>query len=419
MSNGSVERVRAALSHRKPDRVPIDLGSTTVTGIHASCVAQLRDRFGLEKRPVRVIDPGQMLGEVDEELKSLLKVDTEALFRKGSRFGFQMEDWKPWRMYDGLEVLVPGGFTVTIDANGDTLLHPQGDLSAPPSARMPNGGCFFDAIERQQPIDEECLDPSENLEEFKPISEEELDWLELAAKRARATGRAVVAGFGGSSFGDIAHIPGVGLKNPRGIRQVEEWYVSIVMRREYVRAVFEGQCEIALQNLERIAARVGDNVDIINVCGTDFGTQSSSFCSVETFRDLWGPVYKRINGWIHQKTEWKTFKHSCGAVEKFIDPFIECGFDILNPVQCSAAGMDAETLKRKYGDRITFWGGGIDTQSTLPFGTPEQVREQVLRRCEILSRHGGFVFNPVHNVQARTPVRNIVAMFEAVHEFGS
>jgi uroporphyrinogen-III decarboxylase len=397
--------------------LPLDLGSTTVTGIHVSCVAELRNHYGLEKRPVRVIDPGQMLGEVDEELKEILKIDTEPLFRKASRFGFPMEDWKPWRMYDGLEVLVPGGFAVSIDEKGDTLLHPQGDLAAPPSARMPNGGYFFDAIERQAPIDEARLDPRDNLEDFKPISDEELDHLEKEARRLRATGRAVVAGFGGSSFGDIAHIPGVGLRNPRGIRQIEEWYVSLIMRPDYVKAVFEGQCDTAIRNLEKIAARVGDNVDVINVCGTDFGTQSSAFCSIDTFRNLWLPVYKRINGWIHGNTNWKTFKHSCGAIERFIDPLIECGFDILNPVQCSAAGMDPEVLKRKYGDRITFWGGGVDTQSVLPFGTPEQVREQVLRRCEIFSRDGGFVFNTVHNIQAGTPVRNVVAMVEAVQTF--
>jgi hypothetical protein len=388
-----------------------------VTGIHVSCVAQLRDYYGLERKPVPVIDPGQMLGEVDEELKRILGIDTEPLFRKMNRFGFPMASWKPWRMPDGLEVLVPGQFNVTIDENGDTLIHPQGDLSTPPSARMPSGGYFFDAIERQAPIDEERLDPHDNLEDFQPISEVELDYLEKESGRLRTTGRAVIAGFGGTSFGDVAHIPGVGLKNPRGIRQVAEWYISILTRPDYVRAVFEGQCEMALSNLKRIARRVGDKVDVVNVCGADFGTQSSSFCSVETFRDLWAPFYRRVNGWIHENTPWKTFKHSCGAVENFIGPFIDCGFDILNPVQCSAAGMDPELLKRKYGDRITFWGGGVDTQTTLPFGTPEQVREQVLRRCEVFSRDGGFVFNPVHNIQARTPVENIVALIDAVHEF--
>ncbi|HXK62459.1 MAG TPA: uroporphyrinogen decarboxylase family protein [Acidobacteriota bacterium] len=413
----SAERLRTTLSHQIPDRIPIDFGSTSVSGMHVSCVAALRDYYGLEKRPVKVIEPGQMLGEIDQGLKNLIGVDTEGVSRRNCRFGFPIADWKPWRTPQGLEVLVPGGFTTTTDDNGDILLYPQGDLSAPPSARMPQGGFFFDNIVRQPPIDEDRLNPEDNLEEFRLISDQDLDHLEKEVKRACATGRGVVASFGGTAFGDIGHVPAPGLKNPKGIRDVSEWYISIVTRPDYVRAVFEGQCEIALQNLQRIAARVGDQVDVVNICGTDFGTQSSSFCSVQTFRELWMPYYRRINDWIHQNTKWKTFKHSCGAVEKFIDSFIEAGFDILNPVQCSAAGMDPEDLKNRYGDRIVFWGGGVDTQQVLPFGTPRQVREQVFRRCETFSKGGGFVFNTIHNVQACTPVKNLVALIEAVQDF--
>ena len=153
------------------------------------------------------------------------------------------------------------------------------------------------------------------------------------------------------------------------------------------------------------------------LCGTDFGTQTSSFCSVATFRELWLPYYKRLCDWIHRHTTWKVFKHSCGSVERFYESFIDAGFDIVNPVQCSATGMDPEVLKARYGDRLVFWGGGVDTQKTLPFGTPAEVREQVLRRCEIFAPGGGFVFNAIHNIQAGTPVENVVAMFDAVHEF--
>lgn len=412
-----IQRLRTALEHRTPDRLPIDLGGTFVTGIHVSCVAALRSYYGLAERPVKVIDPGQMLGEIAEDLKQAMGVDVEGVFRRTTRFGFPAEDWKPWCMYDGLEVLVPGQFNTTVDENGDTLIHPQGDLSAPPSARMPAGGYFFDSITRQEPIDEDRLDPKDNLEEFTPISGQELDHLEAAARRAAATGRAVVASFGGTAVGDIALVPGAGLKRPKGIRDVTEWYVSTRSRRDYIHAVFAGQCRIALANLEKIAARLGDLVDVVNVCGADFGTQTSSFCSVATFRELWMPYYRAINGWIHENTRWRTFKHSCGAVEKFIPSFIECGFDVLNPVQCSAAGMEPEYLKSAYGDRLVFWGGGVDTQQVLPFGAPAEVREQVLRRCEVFARGGGFVFTAIHNIQARTPVENIVAMLEAVREF--
>jgi uroporphyrinogen-III decarboxylase len=282
---------------------------------------------------------------------------------------------------------------------------------------MPNGGYFFDPIMRQGPIDDDHLNPADNLEEYVPISDDELAYLERAARRAAGAGRAVVASFGGTSFGDIAHVPGVGLRNPRGIRDITEWYISTRARRDYVNAVFAGQTEIALANLARIAPRLAEMVDVVNICGTDFGTQKSSFCSVATFRELWMPNYRRVNDWIHKNTRWRTFKHSCGAVEKFIPSFIESGFDVLNPVQCSAAGMAPDVLKQKYGPDLVFWGGGVDTQRVLPFGTPQQVREQVLSRCQVFSQNGGYVFNTVHNIQAQTPVENIVAMVEAVREF--
>ncbi len=410
----SQQRVLAALKHREPDRVPLDLGSTNVTGVHVSVVAALRAYYGLEDRPVKVIEPGQMLGEIDDELKAVLGVDTVHVARRMTRFGFPLEGWKPFRMDDGLEVLVPGGFDYTKNCEGDTLLYPQGDIAAPPSAIMPHGGYFFDSIIRQEPINEDNLNPADNLEEFTPISDAELDHLEGMAKAARVTGRAVVGSFGGTSFGDIALVPGAGLKHPKGIRDVTEWYVSTRSRREYVHAVFAGQTEIALENLKRIHERVGDRIDVINICGTDFGTQSSTFCSVETFNELWAPYYKAVTGWIHANTPWKVFKHSCGSVAKLIPAFLDCGFDILNPVQCSAARMDPVELKREYGDRIVFWGGGVDTQKTLPFGTPDEVREEVLRRREVFAPGGGFVFNTVHNIQARTPVENVVAMVEAL-----
>jgi len=413
----SRERVLCALNHRAPDRIPVDIGGTFVSGIHVSCVLALRDYFGLPKTPVRVMDPGQMLGALDDDLRLAMGIDTEGVIRRITRFGFPAEDWKPFRMYDGTEVLVPGKFNVTIDANGDTLMHPLGDISNPASARMPNGGYFFDAIIRQQPFDEDHLDPADNLEEYVAVSEEELAHLEREAIRAAATGRAVVANFGGTSFGDIGLVPGVSLPYPKGIRDIAEWYVSTRARRDFVHAVFAGQTEIALANLERIAARLGDMVDVVNICGTDFGTQTSSFCSVATFRELWTPYYREINHWVHKNTGWKTFKHSCGAVEKFIPSFMEAGFDILNPVQCSASGMDAEALKQKYGRDLVFWGGGVDTQQVLPFGTPEEVRTQVLSRCEAFHKDGGFVFNAVHNIQARTPVENIIAMIRAVEAF--
>ncbi len=413
----SRERVRTALAHRSPDKVPVDFGSTGVTGMHVTCVEKLRGYYGLERRPVKVHEPYQMLGWIDEDLQQVLGIDVEGLYARTTMFGFPNENWREFRLPWGQVVLVSEHFRTTVDKNGDLLIYPEGDTSAPPSGRMPVGGFFFDTIVRQPPLAEAHLNPQDNLEEFVPLSDRDLEHYRGEVRRLSASTRAVVASFGGTAFGDIALVPAPFLKHPKGIRDIEEWYISTVTRQDYLHRVFSAQTEVALANLERIHAIVGDLVDVVFVCGTDFGTQSSSFCSVETFRSLYAPYYKRVNDWIHQHTSWKTFKHSCGAVEPFIEAFIEVGFDIINPVQCSAAGMDPEHLKRTYGERIVFWGGGVDTQKTLPFGTPAQVRDEVLRRCEIFARDGGFVFNAVHNVQANTPVQNLVAMFEAVHEF--
>ncbi len=410
------ERLTATLSHRQPDRIPIDFGATAVTGVHASCVAALRGYYGLERRPVRIHEPFQMLGLIDDDLFDAMRLDVAGVFPRNTTFGFPVDIWKPWR-FNGLDVLVGKNFNTTVDANGDTLIYPEGDTTVAPSGRMPRGGYFFDCIVRQESFSEEVLNPEDNCEEFSEISLKDLDHLERSSRATAATGAGVCATFGGTAFGDIAFVPGPALKHPKGIRDITEWYVSTSSRQDYVHKVFEEQCEIALGNLERIYEVVGDSIQAVFLCGTDFGTQTSAFCSVKTFQNLYFPYYKRVNDWVHSHTQWKTFKHSCGAVSKFLHSFIECGFDIINPVQCSATGMEPEGLKAKFGDRLVFWGGGVDTQRALPFGTPAEVREQVLRRCEIFAPGGGFVFNTIHNIQAGTPVDNIIAMIDAVHEF--
>jgi hypothetical protein len=411
------ERIRAALAHLEPDRIPVDLGGTGVTGIHVLAVARLRELYGLEKGPVKVVEPYQMLGEVDECLGKILGVDTAGLGGRETMFGFPNEDWKGWRTPWRQEVLVPGLFKTSMDKDGGILIHPRGDRSAPPSGRMPPTGYFFDAIIRQPPIDESRLDPEDNLQEFTPISEEDLSHWRREAEKLRGSDKGVIASFGGTGLGDIALVPGLSLKHPRGIRDVAEWYVSTLTRQEYILRIFDRQTELALQNLSKIHQVVGDAIEAAFVCGTDFGTQSSQFCSPGVFDTLYGPYYKTINDWIHKRTTWKTFKHSCGAVEPLIGKFIDCGFDILNPIQTGAAGMDPRFLKNTYGDRIVFWGGGVDTQKTLPFGTPDDVENEVLRHCEIFAPGGGFVFNTIHNIQANVPVENIDAMVCALRKF--
>jgi len=413
----SKKRLLDALNHRESDRIPVDFGGTICSCMHITCVAALRDYYGLEKRPVRLYEPFQMLGLIEDDLKEALGVDVEGVGGRTNMFGVKNENWKEWRLDNGLEVLVPGNFKTTEDADGNHYMYPCGDCTARPSGKMPKNGCYFDNLSRQIPFeDEEELDPEDNLEEFGYTSDEVLDEFTEDILLAEKTSRGVVVNFGGMGLGDAALVPGPGMKNPKGIRDVAEWYMATVSMPEYVRYIFDRQTDIALVNLEKLRERAGDRIDVMFICGTDFGTQNSTFCSARTFRELYMPYYKKINTWIHENTGWKTFKHCCGAIEPFIPLFIESGFDILNPVQCSAAGMDPVTLKQKYGRDIVFWGGGVDTQKLLPFGTPEEIREQVKERCEIFGKDGGFVFNAIHNIQAKTPIENIAAIFEALKE---
>jgi len=414
----SKERFDLTVNHQQPDQLVVDFGSTAVTGIHVQSVENLRKYYGLENKPVRVIEPYQMLGEVDQELIDAMGIDVVGAWGKNNMFGiFNHKPMKEFTTFWKQKVLVPEGFHTTKDENGDLLIYPEGDLSGTASARMPKASYFFDAIIRQEPIEEEKLDPKDNLEEFGFVSDDDLAFWKEATRTARETGKAVIAGLGGTALGDIALVPGIQMKHPKGIRDITEWYMSTIIRPDYIKTVFDRQTEIALENFRRLHEVIGNNLDAVFICGTDFGTQDSTFCAPEQFDDLWLPFYRRINDWVHANTNWKTFKHSCGAVESFMSRFIDAGFDIINPVQVSAKGMNPAKLKYCYGKDLVFWGGGIDTQKTLPYSTPEKVREEVLRFCEIFARDGGFVFNTVHNIQANVPVENIGAMVEAIKEF--
>ncbi len=411
------QRVFRALNYEAVDRVPVDLGGTPCSGAHVSVVANLRRALGLDggAEPVKVIEPYQMLGEVDADLRAALGIDVVNLPGPKNFFGFENADWKPWRTFDGTDCLVPGKFNTEPEPSGDILMYPEGDKSARPSARMPKGGYYFDSIIRQKPIDEGKLDPSENLEEFSPISDEDLAYYERKAEELyEGTDLAIAAAFGGMAFGDIALVPAPWLKDPKGIRDIEEWYISTVTRRDYIMEVFSRQAEIAVENLKRIYQAVGEKVHILFMDGTDLASQNSLFCSPDVYRELYLPHSKKLNDWVHANTEWKTVKHCCGGCEPLIEGFIEAGFDILNPVQTSARGMDPAHLVERFGGRIVFWGGGVDTQQTLPFGTPEEVYQQVQERLEIFGRTPGFVFNTIHNIQCNTPVENVLAMFRAL-----
>ncbi len=416
----SRERVLASLNHKQPDKVPIDLGSTYNSGISACALYRLRKYYGLEEKPIQIYETSQMIGAMDADIVDRMDIDVIGLNAANDCVGVPLHGpMQDFTMPDGTPVKISAKHKYEIDASGKSYLRPQGNENYAPSYVMPEGGYFFDAINRSPGFDEDNLTPAEDFkDDFNPISDEDADWYAENAKLLRdTTDKAIFGCFGMGGIGDPSGIPGGHVLEPKGIRTYQDWCMAQLLYPEYIHAVFEMQTENALKSLEIYHQAVGDNIDAINISGTDFGTQVGPIMSLDTFRELYKPYYKRMNDWVHEHTNWKTHFHCCGAMKVFIEDFIDMGVDILNPVQLSAVGMDMHELKEKYGSRITFWGGGVDTQGLLPTGTPEEVKAQVKERLDVLARGGGYVFNTIHNIMGNVPAENIAACFEAVREF--
>jgi len=416
----SRERITCALNHKSPDRLPVDFGGTSTSGIHVSIVYKLRQHFGLDIKgtPVKVIEPYQMLGEIKDDLKNLMGIDVASIGVPGTFFGFNKENWKEWDLWDGTPLLVPEKFNTDANSDGSYYQYAEGDKNYSPAAIMPRNGYFFDSLNRQKPFIEEDLNPYDNTGEYKALSDSDLFYIsDEVNKKYNNTSYALVGSIASSGFGDIAFVPGPMLKEPRGIRDVTEWYISTLTRKDYIKKVFDIQCKIAIENYERVHNLIDDKIVAAFTSATDFGTQDRLFISADTYRQLYKSFHKKVNNWIHENTGWKSFIHTCGAIYQLIPEFIDAGFDIINPVQISAQGMDPVKLKKNYGRNITFWGGGVDTQKTLALGSPKDVREEVKKMIEIFNEGGGFVFSTVHNIQGNVPIENVLAVIETIRKY--
>jgi len=413
----SRERVIAAINHKEPDRVPIDLGGTGVTGISVRAMYELRKYLGLEDRLLKVLDPYTMLGIVDNDLRQVMNVDVVSLPMYRTKYGHKNKNWKKWTMPIGVDVLVDENFETSED-DSNLYIYPKGDKTAAPSGVMPKDGYYFDSIVRKEEFDEETANGRKDFEETYTLYDEEYlrDLENYADDYYKNTEYSVFGSIQGAGLGNLAEIPGEALKRTPGIRSADDWFMALLINKNYVQQVFEYQTEIALKNLEMYKQAVGDKINVILVGDTDFGTQNGEMISPNIFRELYKPYFKKMNDWVHKNTNWKTFYHSCGSILNLLDDFVEMGVDIINPVQISATGMDPMFLKEKYGKKLTFWGGGIDTQNILPFSSPEKVKEEVKEKVKIFSKNGGFIFSTVHGIQANTPPENIMAMLEALSE---
>jgi len=413
----SRERVIAALNHQEPDRVPVDLGGSVVTGIHVSALDRLRKALGLEKQLVKVYEPMMMLGIIEQDVLEAVVGDVVGLNAPSTLLGYRNENWKSWTLPDGTEVLMGGGFEYTRSSDGTIYAYPQGDRTASPSAKMPSNGLYFDNIIRQEELSNHDFDARKDYaDQYSVFTEEDCTYYEKTSKALyEETDYAVFGNFFLGGVGDIFHIPGAWLKNPKGIRDLEEWIIAHYTHPDYVKEFFDMQTEITLKNLALYHQAVGERLVAIAISGTDFGAQDGLLISPDCYREFYKPYHKRFNEWVHKHAKWKVFFHTCGAVADLMEDFIEVGVDIINPVQISAKGMQPKLLKEKYGDRIVFWGGGVDPQKMMPFGTPEEVAEETKRNVRVLSKDGGFVCAAVHNIQGPTPVENILAFFRSIN----
>ena len=395
----SRERVLKAIRHEEPDRLPIDLGGMASTGITAIAYARLKEHLGISKTGIRIFDMPQQLAEVEPEILSRFGVDVISL---GNSLGeAPPEFWKPWKLPNGMPCLVPTSVDLRPDEeNGGWLIWENGI----PTQRMSPSSLYFS--ESFHPLAEMTTPEELKLIPRPVISDEDLKFLEMRAKSLyENTDFAIMANYGGNI-----------LEAANTLRGFTRFMMDLGRGGAFVEDLIGGIVETQLSNLSLYLEAVGKYVQIIQF-GDDLGMQDRPIMSRSMYKKYLMPGHQKLFQHVHHNSNCAVFLHSCGSISPLIPDLIEAGIDILNPVQTSAKNMDPKQLKDEFGNQITFWGGGCDTQRVLPFATPDEVAQHVRERVQIFAPGGGFVFNPIHNIQADVPPENIVAMFDTAREF--
>ena len=378
------ERVLAALGHNEPDRVPLDLGTTFVTGIHRIAYGKLLDLLGMDgltEKPL--LDPFQQLAMPHEEVLRELGVDTRSVYLKlpGRALENPSED---------------GRYLYSLDSWGL-------------KRRMPkDGGLYYDMYEHP-------LAGAETVEDVEawnwpdPLPDLDLDAVEQACREIKLSGDyPIIAGGYGSGMLELV----------LWLQGYDQGYMNLLVNKPVTEAILDRVTGIKVAYAKAVLQRIGPYVDIF-YNGDDLGLQNAPMIRPEWFRELLAPRYRAYHEAITEAApQVRIFFHTCGSVVDLLPDLIETGIDILNPVQVNATGMgDTADLKRRFGDAVTFWGG-IDTQQVLPGGSPQSVKDEVRRRIDDLAPGGGYVLNTVHNIQADVPPENVLAIVEALDEYG-
>lgn len=391
------ERILRAIKHEEADRVPIDFGGMRSTGIMAIAYNQLKKHLGLAGGETRIFDTMQQLALVEPEILAAFGADVVPL----DLGNYAPNGWRPYRLPDGSGGLAVAEFNPVAAEDGGWEVREGGRVVS----RRSKDSLYFDTV--HHPL--AGAERPEDLDGYQwwTLTEGQLAYLRQEARRLHeTTGYAVMASFGGNI-----------LETGHTLFGYEKFMIELALRTPLVEAFLERLTAVHLGNLRKYLAAVGDYVQIIQF-GDDLGTQHGPAISPVLYRDLIKRRHAQLYQYVHQHSACHVFLHSCGAIHPLLGDLIEAGVDIINPVQIGAAGMEPERLKREFGRDLTFWGGGCDTQRTLPFGTEQEVRDEVRRMIEIFAPGGGYVFNQVHNIQANIPPAKVVALYETAKAAG-
>ncbi len=378
----SRERVMRALNHQEPDRVPIDLGATIVSSIVKTSYVDLKRHLGMPLEEIKMLDYIQQLPYVDSALLERFGVD------------FRLVQL-PAATAPGLQIFEDGKYYAFVDRWGSKLHMPK------------DGGLYFDWVDF--PIKEPSLQALDDYQWPRPDPPELNAQLGEQAKQLYENTDYALVGSG---------VIGGGIfEQPARVMGLEKFLMALVSERTFADRLMEQITDIYIESCNCYLDHVGKYIQVFTYWD-DVNTQNGWMVSPEIYRAMVKPKERRLVEAIKKKTDAKIFFHGCGAVFDLIPDLIDVGFDIINPVQVAARGMDTKRLKQAYGKDIVFWGGGADTQRVLPFGAPAEVAAEAKRRIDDLAPGGGFVFAPIHNVQAFVPPENIVTMFDTALEYG-
>jgi len=394
-------RVRTALEHREPDRVPIDLGGMDSTTIMGAAYNKLKRHLGMSGGHTYIYTP-EMICLVEEPVRRWARADVVPI-------PLLPHSWIPFQLSDGSWCEIPARWNPERQSDGSWVIRsPAGQVCL----RMPANGYFFDPVNPPLAGVESVAELEQHADVFE--SADWPFWVDDTYDDLRERGRRLREETDAAIMGNFAiHIFAGG----QGLRGYDTFMMDLLLNPALAEAIMDRLVEAYCRRFDHWIAAVGEYVDVINV-NDDLGQQDRLLISPKVYRKLIKPYQKKIYDYIHSKSDAKLFLHSDGSIRAIIPDLIEIGVQILNPIQPTAAGMDSAELKREFGADLSFWGGGVDTQYILPYGTPEQVRENVRRQLEILMPGGGYVFNTVHNILHEVPPQNIVAMYETVWEYG-